>query len=209
MRKLFEIGGLVAGAILIVFGAAAIYMGVTGRSTVMDSIKAEKIVGSPDMTPAAIQAEGKKAGLPSTVSYPTCSVDGQAINSGERARCFAQYMRIHTLEATGGQVYAEMPRYATADGKGTNDEAAAVKDDNGNAVSNGKRDIWITSTALTTALNTSYMAEQLSLFGLVVGVALLLTGIGFVILPLAGALRSPETSLGFVRRWTGKAQPAA
>ena len=35
---------------------------------------------------------------------------------------------------------------------------------------------------LNTALNTSYMAGQLSLFGLVVGVALLLSRFGFAIL---------------------------
>jgi F0F1-type ATP synthase membrane subunit c/vacuolar-type H+-ATPase subunit K len=43
----------------------------------------------------------------------------------------------------------------------------------------------VTETALTTALNVSYMAEQLSLFGLIVGIALLLSGIGFVVLALA------------------------
>ena len=43
----------------------------------------------------------------------------------------------------------------------------------------------MTETALTTALNTSYMAEQLSVFGIVVGVALLLTGVGLIILALA------------------------
>ena len=42
----------------------------------------------------------------------------------------------------------------------------------------------MTETALTTALNVSYMASQLALFGIVVGVALLLSGIGFVILAL-------------------------
>ena len=36
-------------------------------------------------------------------------------------------MRKHTLEATGGKTYAQMPRFATADGKGTNDEKAALK----------------------------------------------------------------------------------
>ena len=36
----------------------------------------------------------------------------------------------------------------------------------------------MTETALTTALNVSYMAERLSVFGLVVGIALLLTGSG-------------------------------
>jgi hypothetical protein len=38
----------------------------------------------------------------------------------------------------------------------------------------------------------SYMAEQLSLFGIVVGVALLLTGIGFLVLSIGGALRRAE-----------------
>ena len=30
MRKLFEIGGIIAGLVLVIFGAAAIYMGVDG-----------------------------------------------------------------------------------------------------------------------------------------------------------------------------------
>jgi hypothetical protein len=56
-------------------------------------------------------------------------------------------------------------------------------------VSNGARDVWVTETALTTALNTSYMAEKLSLFGMVVGIALLLSGIGFGVLTIGGALK--------------------
>ena len=43
----------------------------------------------------------------------------------------------------------------------------------------------MTETALSTALNVSYMAEQIALFSIVVGIALILTGIGFVILALA------------------------
>ena len=38
------------------------------------------------------------------------------------------------------------------------------------------------------------MAEQLSIFGMVVGVALLLTGVGLVILALAVFGREPETA---------------
>ena len=52
-------------------------------------------------------------------------------------------------------------------------------------MSNTSRNTWVTATALSTALNVSYMAEQLALFGIVVGVALLLTGIGLLILALA------------------------
>jgi hypothetical protein len=71
------------------------------------------------------------------------------------------------------------------DPAGTSDEAAAAKDDNGQPVANGARNIWVTETALTTALNMSYMAERLAVFGVVVGAALLLTGIGLVILAFA------------------------
>jgi F0F1-type ATP synthase membrane subunit c/vacuolar-type H+-ATPase subunit K len=199
MRKLFEIGGLVAAAVLIAFGVTAIVMGVNGRSTVRDSLKLEQIVGSPDMTPSAIAAEAKKAGLPASITLPTTDVAGKPINTGDRARAFAAYMRIHTLEATGGVPYAQMPRFATADGKGTNDPTKAVQA-GGRPVDNAARNIWVTETALTTALNTSYMAEQLALFGLVVGIALLLSGIGFAILAIGGALRNPATALTWFAR---------
>ena len=42
-RRFWEIGGFVAGAVLILFGAVAIYMGVDGRSTVRDALKQEQI----------------------------------------------------------------------------------------------------------------------------------------------------------------------
>ena len=194
MRKVFEIGGIVAAAVLVAFGVAAIVMGANGRSTVRDSLKLEQITGTPDMTPAAIKAEAAKAGLPSSIKLPTTDVAGKAIDNGDRARAFASYMRIHALEATGGVPYSQMPRYASPDGKGTNDPAKATTV-NGRPVDNAARNVWVTETALSTALNTSYMAEQLALFGIVVGIALLLTGIGFGILAIGGALRNPETSL--------------
>jgi hypothetical protein len=190
MRKLFEIGGLVAAVVLIGFGVASVVMSVNGRATVRDSLKLEQITGTPDMTPALIKSEATKAGL-TNVTLPTCSVADQTINTGARARCFASYMRIHALEASGGLPYSQMPRYATADGKGTNDTTAALQV-NGRPVDNGARNLWVTETALATALNTSYLAEQISLFGIVVGVALLLSGFGFGILALGGALRGRE-----------------
>jgi hypothetical protein len=204
MRKLLEIGGLVAGAVLIVFGVIAIAMGVDGRSTVRDSLKQEQIVGSPDMTPQAIAAEAKEAGLPESTPLPTKSIADEAVTTGDEARTFAGYMRVHTLESTGGLTYAQMGRFVSAanpdDPAGTSDEAAAQKDENGQPVANGARNIWVTETALTSALNMSYMAEQLSLFSIIVGVALLLAGIGFGILAIGGALRNPETALGFLHK---------
>ena len=110
MRKLFGIGGLVAAAVLIAFGIGSIAMSVDGRSTVRDSLKLEQIVGTADMTPAAIAAEAKAAGV-TGVDLPTESVAGKAIDNGARAKVFASYMRIHALEATGGVTYAQMGRY--------------------------------------------------------------------------------------------------
>jgi hypothetical protein len=198
MKKILEIGGFIAGAVLIVFGVVVIALGVSGRSTVNSSLSQEKIVGTPDMTPALIKAEAAKAGL-TGISFPTKSVAGKAITNGSTARTFAEYMRIHALEATGGLTYAQMGRYATADGKsiGTNDPKLAVQQ-NGQPVSNSARDVWVTETALTTALNVSYMADQLSLFSIVIGVALLLTGIGFAVLDWTALHKRRQEAAGTV-----------
>jgi hypothetical protein len=190
MKKLVEFGGVAAGIILVAFGVAAIVLGVNGKNTVDSSLKEQAIVGTSDMTPPGIKAEALAAHVPATIKLPTCSVAGKAVTDGTRARCFADYMRIHTYEATGGVPYSQMPRYATADGKGTNDAAKAQKGPNGQPLDNAARNIWVTETALTTALNMSYMASQLGNFGIVVGIALLLSGFGFLILALSGALRA-------------------
>jgi len=198
-RKLFEYGGVAASIVLVAFGIAAIVLGVNGRSTVHNNLALEQIVGTPDMTPSAIKAEAKQAGLPASIKLPTVAVAGKTINTGSRARAFATYMRIHALEATHGHTYAQMGRFAAkpgtpasqlAKGGGTdNPQYALVDAKTKQPVSNGARDLWVTETALTTALNTSYMAEQLANFGIVVGIALLLSGIGFSVLTLGGALR--------------------
>jgi hypothetical protein len=187
-RRVLEIGGWVSGAVLIGFGIVVIVLAINGHSTVTSELKREQITGTPDMTPEAIKAEAQKAGL-KNVDLPTCSVAGKLVDTGSEARCFAQYMRIHALEASGGLTYAQLPRYATDDGKGTNNPDEATKGANGQPVDNPVRNVWITQTALSTALNVSYMATQLSLFSLVVGIALLLTGVGFIILTAFGALR--------------------
>jgi hypothetical protein len=199
MRKFLEWGGIAAGIVLVAFGVAALVLGINGRSTVHSSLKLEQIVGTSDMTPAGIKAEAQKAGLPASITLPTASVAGQAIDTGARARTFASYMRIHTLEATGGYTYSQMgiytakpgaPKSQLMPGGGTDNTQYALTDaTTKQPVQNGARNIWVTETALTTALNTSYMAEQLAIFGIVVGVALLLSGIGFLVLAISGALR--------------------
>jgi len=200
MKRFLEIGGVAAGIVLIAFGVAAIVLGNNGKSTVGTELKNQQIVGTPDMTPAGIKAEVAGQPWAKNVALPTCSVAGQAVNTGSEARCFAQYMRIHTLEATQGVPYALMGRYEakpgtpkaqlTADGATNNTQYAVTDPTTKQPVENGSRNIWVTETALTTALNSSYMAEQMANFGIVVGIALLLAGFGFTILAVGGALEN-------------------
>ncbi len=203
MKKFFQMGGVIAGAFLVLFGIGAIVIGFTGRGEVRDNIAREAIVGTPDMTPSAIKGEATKAGL-KNVDLPTCNVAGKTIDTGDEAKCFASYMRIHTLEATGGYTYSQMGRYQAqttapkselSEGGGTDNAVYAVTDaKTQQPVANGARDLWVTETALTTALNTSFFAERVAMFSITVGFALLLTGIGFLVLAYLGVLRRKEAA---------------
>jgi hypothetical protein len=199
MRKWFEIGGIAAAVVLIAFGIGAIVMGVNGRDTVRSNLAQEQIY---------FGDAAKDPTVPKQYS-------NHHVNTGAEARSFAKMMRGHTLEATHGLTYAQMGRYlakpgapaSVTDGQGgTNDDKYAVTDPKTGPVSNPARNIWVTETGLTTALNTAYMAEQIANFGIVVGVALLLTGVGFMILAIGGALRNREGSLAF-RKTRGSGAP--
>jgi hypothetical protein len=206
MRKAFEIGGLLAAAVLIVFGAVAIVMGIHGGQTVNSNLRQQQIVGESDFTPAAYATVVAKSGV-KDITIPACNLAGVRVASGASARCFAQYMQDDTLMATGGYYFSQMGIYAAKTGTpksdllpggGTNDTAyAQVDPTTKQPIQNAARSIWVEETGLTTALNTAYMADQLSLFGIVVGVALLLAGIGFAVLAVGGALRYPDHALNF------------
>jgi hypothetical protein len=196
-RRVLQLGGLISGVVLVAFGIVVIVLAVQGRNTVHDELQQQQITGTPDMTPEAIKTEAAKAGL-KNVSLPTCDVAGKPIDNGGRARCFAQYMNVHALEATDGYTYSQMGRFTAkpgapksqlAPGGGTDNTDYALTDPKtGQPVENASRQVWVTETALSTALNMSYMATQLALFSLVVGIALLLTGVGLFVLALGGAL---------------------
>ena len=194
-KRIWEIGGFAAGIVLILFGVVALIMGVSGYNTTRDAIKGEGITFGTADDPAVAKYAEQWA--------------GEQVTTGDQARAFAKIMREHTLESTGGLTYAEMGRFQSAakpeDPAGTSDETAAAKGADGQPVANGARNIWVTETALTTALNMSYMAERLSVFGLVVGVALFLTGLGLVILAFAVFGREPEVA---TRQMPAAATPA-
>jgi hypothetical protein len=160
MKRLLDYGGVVASVVLIAVGIGCTVVGLNGRDRVHDDLARENIVGTPDS-----------------------SIPGQKVDTGSEAQAFANVMRKHTLEATGGKTYADLPRFVDEQGKPTADESAAAKDpDSGQPVENPVRQLWVTETALSTALNTAYFAESVATFALVIGIALLLTGIGFLVL---------------------------
>ena len=168
MSRLLRYGGIAASIVLIAFGIGCVAIGANGRDQVRDDLAREQIVGTPDST-----------------------IANQKVDTGGEARAFADVMRKHTLEATGGQTYAQMGRYLDKAGKPTNDEKLAATDPkSGKPVDNPLRQLWVTETALTTALNTAYFAESVAVFAIVMGFALLVVGVGFLVLTLM-ALRRP------------------
>src|SRR5215207_4833011 len=104
MSKLYIYAGIAASCVMICIGIGAVVIGFDGRSDVRTELARENIVGTPDMNKVA----------------------NEKINTGQEARDFAAGMRVHTLEATNGQTYAEMARFVDENGKPTQDEKAAA-----------------------------------------------------------------------------------
>ena len=154
-------GGIAASIVLIALGIGAVVIGIAGRDTVRSDLAREQIVGTPDS-----------------------AIPGQKVDTGGEAKEFAAVMRKHTLEAAGGQTYSQMDRFLDKSGKPTSDEKAAAVGESGQPVENPARNIWISSTAFQTALNTAYFAESVATFVIVMGAALLLVGTGFLILTI-------------------------
>ena len=168
LRKLFWAGGLVAGVLLIVAGALWIWQGVDGRDEVQATISREQIVGTPDMTPEEIRAGIAESGV-EIDDIPTCDVADEPITTGDEARCFAEYMRVHALEGTGGKTFSQMGRFL-------------------DAVSNPARETWITQRALATGLELAFVGERVSLFAIATGALFVVVGIGLLVMLLVGGV---------------------
>jgi hypothetical protein len=162
MQRFTRYGGLIASIVLIAFGIGSIVTGIDGRDRIRGDLAAEKIVGTPDST-----------------------IPNQKVDTGSEAEAFAAVTRKHTLEATGGKTYAELPRAVyKSDNKPVPDEQAEAALKSGEAINNPLRAMWLDQISLSTALNTAYFAESVSMFAIVMGIAVLLSGIGFLVLTL-------------------------
>jgi len=158
MKKAFPLILMVLG---LVFVAASVYTvgrGVAARNQVESELVAQRIT------------------TPEDASIPNAEVRDVAT-----AQSMADIINAHALKSTNGLTYAEMGKFATADGnpKGTNDAAAAVKSADGKPVPNSARTTALNAASLRTSLYSSVMAFEVST--LVMGLGALIGVLGFAI----------------------------
>ncbi len=198
MTRPFRLAGIIAGLVLVGFGVGAIVIGLHGRSEVNADIQREHIVGSDDMNPALIAVAAKEAGLTSRcrpATSPARRSRTAPTPSASRATCASTRSRARAARPTRRCRSTRRPTEAAR-----RHRRGAQGPQSGQPQSNPARETWISATALTTALNTSYFASSVATFAIVMGIALLLTGIGFIVL-CAGLLgRSRPVKKPVVKR---------
>lgn len=150
MKRLLNVSSVLA-----IFAGIVMFVGgVWGITFTYQNISREKIV-----TPA-------DSASPNTPVVGPMSLKVQA-----------DIIREHTLKTTGGKVYAEMPRQiAKLDEAG---KPVLDKDGKPVMISNTARDMWITATTLTTALNLGILTYVFSGLILLFGLISIWTGIVF------------------------------
>ena len=146
---------MMAGVAALIIGVGALGVGIFGMSYTYNRAAEESIT-----TPA-------DAAIPETPVRGPFTMLAQA-----------NVIRKHTFNATDGMAYAEMPRQIPQ----LDDDGNPVLDENGEAVMvpNTRRDIWVTSTTLQTALLLGALGYGLSAFAVVYGFTSIATGLVFL-----------------------------
>lgn len=154
MKKFLKLSGVLA----ILAGLVLVIGGIWGVAFTYQNVSQENII------------------TPGDASIPETQVRGPWTLMSQ-----ADIIREHTLGMTGGQTFAEMPRMITV----LDDDGEPVMDEEGNPVmeTNQARDIWITATALTAALNLAVVTYAFSALIALLGLISIWTG--FVYLALA------------------------
>lgn len=133
MQKILKISSVLA----IVAGLILVTGGIWGITFTYRKIAQEKIV------------------TPADASIPEKPVRGPLTLKAQ-----SDIIRKHTLESTGGKTFAEMPRQIPK--LDENGQQIIGADGKPVMTANTARDIWITATTLTTALNFAILAYAFS-----------------------------------------------
>jgi hypothetical protein len=158
VKKIFPLALIAVG---LVFLGAGVYTGVRGldaKDRVHDELVAQNITTPEDARIPNVQ-----------------------VKDATTAQVMADIIAHHAEDATGGLTYAEMGRFATADGDpaGTNVETEAVVGADGRPVPNGLRNTAFQASALRTSLLTSVMASNVA--DLVMGLGLMIAVLGLIV----------------------------
>lgn len=157
MKKLLKISSVLA----IIAGIVLVIGGIWGICFTYKNIAQEKIV------------------TPADASIPEKPVRGPFTLKAQ-----ADIIRDHTLKSTGGKTFAEMPRQIPKlDEKG---QPVLGSDNKPVMTANTARDIWITATTLTTALNFGIITYVFSGLILLLGCISIWTGVVFYALSKLG-----------------------
>ncbi len=151
MKNKLKLGGYLA----IISGLILVIGGVWGISFTYKNVAQEKIVTGED------------------ASIPNAKVIGPLTLKSQ-----ADIIREHTLKITGGKTYAEMPRQIPKLDEKGNEVLGA--DGKVVLVENLARNIWITATSLTTAINLAIMSYAFSGLIILFGLVSLFTGYLFL-----------------------------
>jgi len=158
MKKLLKFSGFLA----VLVGTVMIIGGAWGVWFTYQNVTQENII------------------TPADASIPEAQVKGPFT-----LRAQSDIIREHTLNMTGGLTYAEMPRMIPV----TDADGEPVINENGEPVmeANRSRDIWVTATALTVALNLAIVTYAFS--GLIILFGLISVWTGIIFFSLAGKSR--------------------
>ncbi len=153
MKKILKLSSILA----VLTGVILIIGGIWGISFTYKNVVQEKII------------------TPKDASIPNSSVRGPFTLKSQ-----ADIIRYHTLKITSGKTYAEMPRQVSK----LDEKGSPVLDNSGNPVmiNNDGRNLWITATTLTTALNLGIVTYVFSGLVMLLGLISIWTGIIFWLL---------------------------
>lgn len=150
MKSLLRLSSLLA----IIAGTILVLGGFWGISFTYENVTREHIVTPEDAT-----------------------IPGKPVSDPFTLKSQADIIRHHTLNSTEGKTYAEMPRQIEK----VDEAGNPVLDADGNAVMvpNDARNLWITATTLTTALNLGILTYAFSAFIVLIGGISIWTGVVF------------------------------
>ena len=111
------------------------------------------------------------------ITTPDSALPNKPVRDPLTLKAQADVIRKHVLEMTNGKTYSQMPRQIAK----VDENGSPILDENGKPVmvENSTRNLWVTATTLTTALNLGILTYAFSAFTILMGIISIWTGVVF------------------------------